>query len=382
MRDSSPRTARWAHDNPAAAGCIVVRRLPGAQAPGVQPTGPMATQTVLPAVSRCATLSFMRYCTAPLIVLLMTGVTAAADGPAWDARLFDYRRPAHLEVEESTPADAHVQFLLRPPRIDPKTPLRPGGPATRRAVGDVDVVRLCFRNAEGSVVPALLCTPAKAKGPFPLVIAVHGFMSNKTQVCYQVAPAFSRRGYAVLAADMPCHGERPGNPQDFVDMADLVRSYVNFRDAVVTIRQLIDLAEERPDIDHKAGVVLLGYSMGSWISSVTGAADKRVSALVLMVGGTPAFAAEAVRQPRGAALDPRLAMAAFAGRPVLMLNGRNDRLVPPDWAERLFAACREPRRQIWYDSGHFLPARAFEDAADWAVSQTAPLRSATRPAGR
>lgn len=324
----------------------------------------------------------MRYRPACLTVLMITGLVRAADAPAWDSRLFDYNRPARLEVEESTPADAHVNFLLRPPRVDPQTPVRAGGPATRRAVGDVDVVHLRFRNAEGSIVTALLCTPAKARGPLPVVIAVHGFLSNKTQVCYQMAPAFSRRGFAVLAADMPCHGERPGNPPDFVKVSDPVASYANFRDAVVTVRQLIDLAEERSDLDCSRGAALAGYSMGSWISSIAGSADKRVAAMVLMVGGTPVFPAEAVRQPRGAALDPCLALPSFAGRPVLLLNGRNDRMVPPDWAERLFAACREPRDQTWYDSGHLLPARAYEDAAEWLARRMAALRPGTRPAGR
>lgn len=324
----------------------------------------------------------MRLRPACLTLLVLTGPVRAADAPAWDSRLFDYPRPARLEVEESTPTDAHVNFLLRPPRVDPKAPVRAGGPATRRTVGDTDVVHLRFRNAEGSIVTALMCTPAKARGPFPVVIAVHGFLSNKTQVCYQMAPAFTKRGYAVLAADMPCHGERPGNPPEFVIISDPVRSYINFRDAVVTVRQLIDLAEERSDIDGSRGAVLAGYSMGSWISSIAGSADRRVAAMVLMVGGTPVFPAESVRQPRGAALDPSLALPAFAGRPVLLLNGRNDRLVPPDWAERLFAACREPRQQTWYDSGHFLPARAYEDAADWVARNTAPVRPETRPAGR
>src|SRR5204862_6791531 len=57
----------------------------------------------------------------------------------------------------------------------------------------------------------------------------------------------------------------------------------------------------------------------------------------------------------------------FAGRPILMLNGKEDRIVPPDAARLLFDLAPEPKQQRWYDSGHPLPAKAFEDAAAWAA---------------
>src|SRR6476469_700873 len=138
----------------------------------------------------------------------------------WTPRQFDYQRPKKLIVEESTPDARQVNFWLRPPQPDAAdaSPPRDLGKAAPSRVGPVDIVHLRFADAKGDIVPALLCTPAGKRGPFPVVIAVHGLMSNKAQVCAQVAPALAQNGIAVLAADMPCHGERPGNPMDPVSL--------------------------------------------------------------------------------------------------------------------------------------------------------------------
>jgi len=39
--------------------------------------------------------------------------------------------------------------------------------------------------------------------------------------------------------------------------------------------------------------------------------------------------------------------------------------VPPAQAERLFNAAREPKKMLWWDSGHVLPSQAIDEAADW-----------------
>ncbi|MDB5172114.1 MAG: dipeptidyl aminopeptidase/acylaminoacyl-peptidase-like protein [Phycisphaerales bacterium] len=290
----------------------------------------------------------------------------------WDGKLLNYERTEKLIVEETTPTDAQVNFWMRPPQAtaDAAEP-RDAGAAKSRAVGKVNVTHLRFKDATGDIVPALLCTPKDQPGPFPLVIAVHGLMSNKAQVCGQVAPALAKRGYAVLAADMPCHGERPGNPFDLVDARNFKKSFPLYRKAVIDVHQLMDLAEQRADIDHKAGFVLAGYSMGSWISSVAGPSDDRVRAMVLMVGGAFDIPAESLKIPEIATLDPRLALAHFTGRPLLLLNGKTDNVVAPDLSKRLFAASADPKKQIWYDSGHFLPDQAYEDAAKWIAEGAA-----------
>lgn len=244
-------------------------------------------------------------------------------GVDWDAKWFAYSKPTQMVVEETTPTADQVNFWTRPRPADPAAPApKATGPAVPLTVGDADIIHLRFKSAGGDIVPALLCKPHGKQGPFPLVIATHGLGSNKAQVCAQVAPELLKRGFAVLAADMPYHGERPGQPGQIIDHSDGLKSFHNWREAVIDDRQLIDLAGQRSDLDTSHGVVLAGYSMGSWISSVVGPADDRVKAMVLMVGGATDLPASALRVPQVAATDPRLAIEHFAGRPILMLNGK------------------------------------------------------------
>jgi fermentation-respiration switch protein FrsA (DUF1100 family) len=306
----------------------------------------------------------------------LAGETESGVENGWDRKLFDYQRPEKLVVAQSTPNDAQVNFWLRPPRIsadeaDPKAT----GPAEPRQVGNANVIHLLFRDATGDLAPALLCTPKDKPGPFPLVIAIHGLMSNKMQVCGQVAPALLKRGYAVLAGDLPCHGERPGNPLDLIPGGTGHKVFPLYRKAIIDNRQLIDLAGQLPQLDVKSGVTLVGYSLGSWVSSVVGPCDDRVNAMVLMVGGAHEIPPAALKNPEVIAVDPRAAIAHFAGRPLLLLNARNDTIVVPALADRLFAACPEPKKQMWYDGGHLLPAQAYEDAAEWISKQAKVQRN-------
>lgn len=298
-------------------------------------------------------------------------VSGSAAAEAWNPKVFDYERPKSLAVEESTPTAGQVGAFLRPAQTSADAPApKIAGPATPRVVGPFNVVHLRFRpfdtaqgglnkvearDAGGEDVPVLLCTPKDKKGPFPLVVVVHGLTSNKAQVVAQVGSALAAKGFAVMAPDLPCHGERPGDPM-------LVFTGDRLRKAVLDVRQCMDIAESRPEIDQKAGVTLVGYSLGSWVSGVAAGADPRVKALVLMVGGTFDMGVGGRTAP---AMDVRQAITHYAGRPLLMLNGKTDVLVNPESSKRLFAAAGEPKKQVWYDSGHLLPASAYEDAAAW-----------------
>lgn len=285
----------------------------------------------------------------------------------WDASLFRYERTTPV-VEETTPTAAQADVWRRPGVLAkglaaPKT----NGTARPLAMAGMEVVRLRFRDAFGDDLPALLCKPAGKAGPFPVVIALHGVNSHKAQVCGQVAPALTKRGFAVLAFDMPLHGERPGRPSDVLDLSDLHRTFTLCRQAVIDLRQCIDVAEARPDLDTSRGVVLAGYSLGALINTVAGAADLRAKAMLLMVGGTPEFPAALSLVPEFCSLQPQKAIAHFAGRPVLMLNGSADQTITREMGRRLFDAAAEPKQQKWYDCGHLLPAQAYEDGAEWVA---------------
>ena len=77
--------------------------------------------------------------------------------------------------------------------------------------------------------------------------------------------------------------------------------------------------------------MVVGYSMGSWVTAVAGPADARVKARVLMVGG-------ATELPPAALLIPQAAAAA------------------------------EPKELIWYDCGYLLAEDAYDKAAEWTAT--------------
>ena len=295
---------------------------------------------------------------------------------SWFSTYFFYARPDKVIVEETTPTKAQLSFHNRPPvlgRADLK--LTDSKQAEPVKIGDVDIRRLRFKDADGDIVTAMLCTPAKLAGPWPLAIAVHGLNSNKAQVCGQVAPSLVKRGFAVLAPDMPAHGERPGNWRDLMEKKDWMTALLLHRRAIVDIRQCIDIAERRNDLDTSKGVVLAGYSMGSWLDSIAGPIDQRVKAMVLMVGGATDAAPFLRMLPQLATADPLQVLPLFAGRPLLMLNGEHDPVVTPEMAERLFDAAPQPKQQKWYDSGHHLPDSAYDDAATWIADTWKTLTS-------
>ncbi|HEX4125169.1 MAG TPA: alpha/beta fold hydrolase [Tepidisphaeraceae bacterium] len=306
------------------------------------------------------------------VLLFVFGAAPATQpdaGNGWDPSVYSYHRPAHLVVEQTTPTEEQVSFFRRPTQMPADAPApKETGPADPKVVGSADVIRLLFTDADGQVVPVLLCTPKRKSGAFPLVIATHGLTSNKAQVCGQVAAALIAKGFAVMAADMPEHGERPGDP---IKQNPLV-IFKLFQESVIDVRQEIDLAEQLPQITTKGGVVLLGYSMGSWISAQAAPADPRVRAVVLMVGGIEPENFPIEKGPNGAERDPSKSLQHFAGKPVLMLNGTKDPLVPPETSMALFNALPEPKQQYWYAGGHLLPRRAYKDAADWIAKLSPP----------
>jgi fermentation-respiration switch protein FrsA (DUF1100 family) len=82
-----------------------------------------------------------------------------------------------------------------------------------------------------------------------------------------------------------------------------------------------------------------------------------------------------------ASISPQLAIANYTGRPVLMLNAKQDHIIRPDMAERLFSAAPQATtKQVWYDSGHLLPKTAYEECAKWAVATWRATAAAPPPA--
>ncbi len=75
-------------------------------------------------------------------------------------------------------------------------------------------------------------------------------------------------------------------------------------------------------------------------------------------------------------LDPVTYAPYISPRPVWMINGRQDFIVPPAAAQALQDAARDPKKVLWYDGGHMPPipllvqflTEWFDQALDPAVA--------------
>ena len=94
--------------------------------------------------------------------------------------------------------------------------------------------------------------------------------------------------------------------------------------------------------------------------------------MVLMAGGVAAVDGRSRKRggqqgvlQRYVDVRPLAAIGRFSPRPLLMLNGKRDRLVPEKQVKALFRAAKKPKEIQWYDKGHLLPPDAANAAAEW-----------------
>jgi dienelactone hydrolase len=160
-------------------------------------------------------------------------------------------------------------------------------------------------------LPGVLWTPEGAAGPRPLILMGHGGGEHKKAPGI-VAPArrfVTECGFAVVAVDVPSHGDRPKDEEyDRIvtenrarvaagaDLAPLIASFQALvaRQTVPEWRAALDAVQE---LDH-VGAGPVGYrgvSMGCGLGVPFVAAEPRVRAAVLGLGGGQASAEAAAR---------------------------------------------------------------------------------------
>jgi fermentation-respiration switch protein FrsA (DUF1100 family) len=224
---------------------------------------------------------------------------------------------------------------------------------------------LTYRLGSGAAVPAILLVPHGAVR-FPGALLVHGYSSRKEEMSGPLGHALLARGIASLAIDLPLHGTR-GDPLQAQSTRNPLRIVQLWRESLADVRLGIGYLAARPEIDA-ARLAIVGYSLGSFLSVQVAADDPKVRALVVAAGGDLPEGTPFTRIARVTA-DPVHAIKKLRGRPLLMVHGRRDRTVRPEQAERLFAAASEPKELRWFDAGHYLPARASEDVAEWLAGR-------------
>lgn len=270
----------------------------------------------------------------------------------WTPEVFDYDRPERMEI------------VLK------------GEPYNK--LPDTRQQELVFKNLRGELVPVLITYPPTGKGPFPVVLLVHALGAERRLVTFDFGAAMIAKGYACVALDLPKHGDREGKPAELFVANDPAKTYKNVIGTIQDIRQTIDLIKERKDLDSERGVPIIGHSLGAWLGTLTGSADRRVSCLILQGGGAGVagpnsgskgkfqlFKLDRGLLDRYPTLRPEVAIAEFGPRPLFMQNGRKDPFISQDNARDLYRHAKAPKELKWYDCGHIFPDKAAEDVADW-----------------
>lgn len=207
----------------------------------------------------------------------------------------------------------------------------------------------------------------------PVVLLVPGLDSVKEEL-HSYGNDLLQRGMAVLALDGPGQGEMEfERPMRF--------------DYEVVARAAIDALEQRPDVD--AGRVgILGVSLGGYYAPRVAAFEPRIRAAIALAGPyavldgfdnmpgltQQAFISRSGAQTSAEALE-RLQPFTLAGVteritcPLLVIMGRQDRVVAPLDAERLAREVRGPVDLWMFEDGNHvcnnIPYKHRPQQADW-----------------
>jgi len=228
-------------------------------------------------------------------------------------------------------------------------------------------------------------------GYFPLVILLHGVGDRSVFPCNLLARALAKKGIAAFVLHLVFHSSRM--PQDMKKRFPALTSegwLETFRISVIDARQVIDWAKSRVEINGEQ-IAIVGLSIGGMISAITMAIDKRISAGVFLVTGgnweeitwktksqtarmghdcteaechyTYSYYSQYLAQVAEKGLDsvtpvkecflfdPMTYASFLRNRPVMMINGLWDRIIPKRASLDFWEACGKPAI-IWLPATH------------------------------
>ncbi|MFH1539371.1 MAG: alpha/beta hydrolase [bacterium] len=242
-----------------------------------------------------------------------------------------------------------------------------------------------YVSVNDQVVPALYLVP-KGDGPFPAMLYMGGKGGKKEDMLVN-ADFLCGHGIAVLAPEPQYHGERKRENRR-INSGHVFTTVRAIRQTILDFRRGLDFLETREEINQDA-ILYIGGSMGGILGAVICGVDKRIDACVLTVaGGTWTMMSEKNPLDPDAAelnefrrannltwndmqkffdpVDPVNYIAEISPRPLLMVNGKNDIIVPLRASKNLYNHAKEPKEIWWLDHGHFLPYEdILNDIVDW-----------------
>lgn len=218
-----------------------------------------------------------------------------------------------------------------------------------------------------------------APGKYPAVIVLH-ILGGDFDLARLFARSLAHKGVAALFLKMPYYGPRqqPGVNVRMISIDPEV-TVAGMRQAVLDIRCARAWLASREEIDGgRTGV--FGISLGGITAGLAASAEPRLTNVCMMLAGggigqvtwdNPEMSkAREYWLAKGgtresfcailAKIDPARYAKPIPGRRILMLNARNDEVIPPKCTETLWQAFGKPEIH-WYDAGHYSALRYIDD---------------------
>ncbi len=230
-------------------------------------------------------------------------------------------------------------------------------PETRPAQLGPGAFPVAFPSRDGLVLRGVLSPPPEGA---PMLVMLHGIGANRDE-WVEWGGLFSRGGYGVLAFDWRAHGESEGNLTGLgaFEHQDLLGA--------------LDFLESRPDTRGRP-IGIVAQSLGAACASMTAPhLPERVRTFVLdspfgdlsrMAGHRMAILGPFGIGPRllldplswlvigrsMSSVSPERNLAALAPRPILVMHGEEDQVIPTSEGKSLYAAYPGPK-QSWFVPG-------------------------------
>jgi len=242
----------------------------------------------------------------------------------------------------------------------------------------------CMGNVTG------ICYFPTGTAKSPLVILAHGIGDSSIIPCHALARTLARSGIASFVIYLPIHSRRlPKDMKERFYNLTLDEWFELYRVSVVNIRQVLDWAQSRHEIDSdKIGIA--GISFGGYVAGIALGIDDRLKAgaLLLSCGNqeklgwtrstrriprynvseavykegqkrymayveeVSAHGFENVVVPRPSySFDPFTFCSTIKTKPVFLANAIWDEYFPRVAAKEFWQACGRPN-QLWLPSGH------------------------------
>lgn len=208
-------------------------------------------------------------------------------------------------------------------------------------------------------------------GPFPAVIVLD-ITGGDQSLSRNISRVLAQNRVAALFVQMAYYPpRRPPNSRLRLLSLNFSHTIAAATQTVLDCRFAAAWLASRPDIDAKR-VGILGTSLGSFIATLTGEMDDRISRVAIVLGGgglVDAFydhpLALQYRKPFEAVggtkqhvkdliapVDPITSAANLRNRKVLMVAASRDEVVPPSATRALWQELGKPKI-VWYDTTHY-----------------------------